>query len=74
MIFLFVLVYCLKGYEILLVVNEICLFCLRGFYKDNFDLFGSCVFCLIGNIIEKMNFISIESCFISKYFVKGGES
>lgn len=72
MIFFFASVYCPKGYEILSAANETCQPCSRGFYKDNSDLFGSCVSCPTGNTTEKMNSTSIESCSISKYFVKGG--
>uniref|UniRef100_A0A8W8JQE5 EGF-like domain-containing protein n=3 Tax=Magallana gigas TaxID=29159 RepID=A0A8W8JQE5_MAGGI len=58
--------YCPKGYEILSAANETCLPCSRGFYKDNSDLFGSCVSCPTGNTTEKMNSTSIESCSISE--------
>lgn len=72
MIFLFASVYCPKGYEILSAASETCQPCSRGFYKDNSNVFGSCVSCSTGKTTEKMNSTSIESCSISKYSVKRG--
>nr|XP_034312620.1 uncharacterized protein LOC105346442 isoform X2 [Crassostrea gigas] len=58
--------YCPKGYEILSAASETCQPCSRGFYKDNSNVFGSCVSCSTGKTTEKMNSTSIESCSISK--------
>lgn len=68
MMFVFDSVYCPKGYKILSAANETCQPCSRGSYKDNSDVFGSCVSCPTGNTTEKMNSTSIDSCSISKYF------
>lgn len=61
------LVYCPKGYDILDAANETCQPCERGYYKDNMNVFSTCMQCPPGNTTEGMKATSSDNCSISEF-------
>ncbi|XP_056017716.1 sushi, von Willebrand factor type A, EGF and pentraxin domain-containing protein 1-like isoform X1 [Ostrea edulis] len=57
--------HCPKGYDILDAANETCQPCERGYYKDNMNVFSTCMQCPPGNTTEGMKATSSDNCSIS---------